>query len=205
MEMSKFYHIFFTGCSGSCHSDNFRCGQWKMIHQNNISVSVYEINGFADRIHYMPIFIAKSSLLVCLVLLDKSMSCFTVLHNSMTPVRCIKQKYVPTASSMYIQTQGAWFNIWQDVFNMNLSNTGTQNYWVLKCLYHFEIWWVPRQHCCWGTCQISEWLENSKQWSYVCKTLRDCMIWHMWYWNGLAVGLNMNTLAYSCICGGHSV
>ena len=36
-----FDEIFITGCTGSCHFDNFRCSQWWKFHQNdNISVTV---------------------------------------------------------------------------------------------------------------------------------------------------------------------
>ena len=34
--------------------------------------------------------------------------------------------------------------------------------WVLKLLYHCEVWQIPRQHCCRGTCQISQWLSKLK-------------------------------------------
>ena len=37
-----FDEIFITGCTGSCHFDNFQCSQWWKFHQNeDISVSVY--------------------------------------------------------------------------------------------------------------------------------------------------------------------
>ena len=36
-----FDEIFITGCTGSCHFDNFQCSQWWKFHQNeDISVSV---------------------------------------------------------------------------------------------------------------------------------------------------------------------
>ena len=36
-----FDEIFITGCTGSCHFDNFQCSQWWWFHQNeDISVSV---------------------------------------------------------------------------------------------------------------------------------------------------------------------
>ena len=36
------YHFneIFTGCTGSCNFDNFRCSQWWRFRQNDISVSV---------------------------------------------------------------------------------------------------------------------------------------------------------------------
>ena len=30
-----FEEIFLTGCTGSCHFDNFQCSQWGKFHQNN--------------------------------------------------------------------------------------------------------------------------------------------------------------------------
>ena len=39
-----FDEILITGCTGSCHFDNFQCSQWWKFHQNeDISVSVYGI------------------------------------------------------------------------------------------------------------------------------------------------------------------
>ena len=39
-----FDEILITGCTGSCHFDNFKCSQWWKFHQNeDISVSVYLI------------------------------------------------------------------------------------------------------------------------------------------------------------------
>ena len=37
---NHFVEMFATGCTGSCHSDNTRCDQWRNIRQNDISVSV---------------------------------------------------------------------------------------------------------------------------------------------------------------------
>ena len=38
-----FDEIFITGCTGSCHFDNFQCSQWWKFHQNeDISVSVFQ-------------------------------------------------------------------------------------------------------------------------------------------------------------------
>ena len=40
-----FDEIFITGCTGSCHFDNFQCSQWWKFHQNeDISVSVIAHN-----------------------------------------------------------------------------------------------------------------------------------------------------------------
>ena len=40
-EMSSFDEILITGCTGSCHFDNFQCSQWLKFHQNQyIYVSV---------------------------------------------------------------------------------------------------------------------------------------------------------------------
>ena len=36
-----FDEILVTGCTASCHFDNFRCSQWRKFHQNGISVSVF--------------------------------------------------------------------------------------------------------------------------------------------------------------------
>ena len=36
-----FDEFFVTGCTGSCHFDNFQCNQWWKFHQNDIFVSVY--------------------------------------------------------------------------------------------------------------------------------------------------------------------
>ena len=37
-----FDEILITGCTGSCHFDNFQCNQWWKFHQNeDISVSVF--------------------------------------------------------------------------------------------------------------------------------------------------------------------
>ena len=39
-----FDEIFITGCTGSCHFDNFQCSQWWKFHQNeDISVSVNDL------------------------------------------------------------------------------------------------------------------------------------------------------------------
>ena len=39
-----FDEILITGCTGSCHFDNFQCSQWWKFHQNeDISVSVYTL------------------------------------------------------------------------------------------------------------------------------------------------------------------
>ena len=35
-----FVKIFFSGCTGSCHFDNFQCSQWWKFRQNDISVCV---------------------------------------------------------------------------------------------------------------------------------------------------------------------
>ena len=41
-----FVEIFITGCTGSCHFDNFQCSQWWTFHQNeDFSVSVSPTNG----------------------------------------------------------------------------------------------------------------------------------------------------------------
>ena len=38
----RFDEIFITGCTESCHNDNFQCSQWWKFHQNdNISISVF--------------------------------------------------------------------------------------------------------------------------------------------------------------------
>ena len=34
----RFDEIVTTGCTGSCHSDNFQCSQWWQFRQNNMSV-----------------------------------------------------------------------------------------------------------------------------------------------------------------------
>ena len=40
-----FDEIFITGCTGSCHFDNFQCSQWWTFHQNeDFSVSMLEAN-----------------------------------------------------------------------------------------------------------------------------------------------------------------
>ena len=40
-----FDEIFVTGCTGSCHFDNFQCSQWWKFHQNeDISVSVHNLH-----------------------------------------------------------------------------------------------------------------------------------------------------------------
>ena len=40
-----FDEIFITGCTGSCHFDNFQCSQWWTFHQNeDFSVSVHKPN-----------------------------------------------------------------------------------------------------------------------------------------------------------------
>ena len=40
-----FDEIFITGCTGSCHFDNFQCSQWWKFHQNeDISVSVNQFH-----------------------------------------------------------------------------------------------------------------------------------------------------------------
>ena len=44
-----FDEIFITGCTGSCHFDNFQCSQWWKFHQNeDISVSVTRNNCVID-------------------------------------------------------------------------------------------------------------------------------------------------------------
>ena len=56
--------------------------------------------------------------------------------------------------------------------------------WLLKSLHCFGIWQAHRQHCCWGACQISEWLYNSKYKSCGFETLRNLTIrCLMGYWN----------------------
>ena len=42
-----FDEIFITGCTGSCHFDNFQCSQWWKCHENEyISVSVKMVGQF---------------------------------------------------------------------------------------------------------------------------------------------------------------
>ena len=41
MEILLFDKIFITGCTRSCHFDNFLCNQWWKFCQNDISSSVY--------------------------------------------------------------------------------------------------------------------------------------------------------------------
>ena len=47
--------------------------------------------------------------------------------------------------------------------------------WVLECSYHFEIWQLAQQQCCWVACQISEPVKNSKCQSDAFNSLRDLM------------------------------
>ena len=49
-----FDESFITGCTESCHFDNFRCSQWWRFHQNeDIFVSVYGIMSMSARIRFI--------------------------------------------------------------------------------------------------------------------------------------------------------
>ena len=46
------YEIFITGCTGSCHFDNFQCSQWWKFHQNdNSSISVCTLHCSSYTLH----------------------------------------------------------------------------------------------------------------------------------------------------------
>ena len=54
---------------------------------------------------------------------------------------------------------------------------------VFEIVNRSEIWQAPQQHCCWGTCQISKWCDNSNYQSYGFEThllIRRLIE----YWNG---------------------
>ena len=85
--------------------------------------------------------------------------------------------------SMPIQDQGGNTNptpIFTKTYLMIKSHNVLKYWdWVLKSLYHSKISQVPRQHCCRGACQISEWSDNSKPIFYSWEMLPGLVIWFL--------------------------
>ena len=70
-----FDEIFITGCTGSCHFDNFQCSQWWKFHQNeDISVSVYKHLAMMARPVLTKLFKAWSIIVVFIPVYDILMS-----------------------------------------------------------------------------------------------------------------------------------
>ena len=113
-----FDEILITGCTGSCHFDNFQCSQWWKFHQNeDISVSVYP---FIDALFSNAQVEAKWRV-------NESINRTTfVSNNGLTPVRC--QANIWTSGGMLLN--GSF-----GIFQRNLK----QNKTILFNKYIFDM------------------------------------------------------------------
>ena len=89
----------------------------------------------------------------------------------------------------------------------------SRGYWQLVLSHRFGIWQAPRQHCCWGACQIFERSNNCKNKSRGLEPSWDLTIRRLiGYWNGALVsstnehglgdhrGSQYHMVIYVCSC-----